>query len=168
MRRFPLRLTLPLTAAAVLLPLLPAVRAAEPSAPPPFWPEEHGPALVQGSAPDEADIAVQRAALALRDEAPAAVKEAIAALTTACTAWTKTATPAIGGVPSPMDAATVPEEQTCEMVVQPGRAFTLALWFCGALGGVVTIFGLIGFCFLRMVLVQMWTWRPRAVTLPWS
>jgi len=32
----------------------------------------------------------------------------------------------------------------------------------------VTIAGLIGFCFLRMVLVQMWAWRPRAVTLPWS
>jgi hypothetical protein len=168
MRRFPLRLTLPLTAAAVLLPLLPAVRAAEPSAPPPFWLAEQGSTPVRGSAPEAADIAMQKATLALRHEAPAAVKDAIAVLTTACAAWTTAATPAINGVPSPMDSASVPEEQTCEMVTQPGRTLSFALWSCGVLGGVVTIFGLIGFCFLRMVLVQMWAWRPRAVTLPWS
>ena len=102
-----------------------------------------------------------------RREAPAAVKEAISALATACAAWPKPALPAIDKVPSPANAEMLPEDETCEMLSQPGRAFTLALWFSGVLGGAVTIVGLVGFCFLRMVLVQMWTWRPRAATLPW-
>ena len=153
MQRFPLGLTLPLAVMA-MLPLLPLAHAEEPTAPPPFWPAD------QGSAPEPAAVA--------RREAPAAVKEAIAALATACAAWPKPALPAIDRVPSPANAEMVPEDETCEMLSQPGRAFTLALWFSGVLGGAVTIAGLVGFCFLRMVLVQMWTWRPRAVTLPWS
>ena len=100
-------------------------------------------------------------------EAPAAVKDAIAALATACAAWPKPAPVLIGRVPSPTNAETLPEDDTCEMLAQPGRVFTLALWFSGILGGAVTIAGLVGFCFLRMVLVQMWTWRPRAAAQPW-
>lgn len=161
MRRFPLKLALPL-ATVVLLPLLPATHAAEPPAPPPFWPSEREPA------PEPNAEMVQVASPIPRREAPAAVKEAIASLAAACAAWPKPALPSIDRVPSPADTETLPEDQACEMVTQPGRAFTLALWFCGALGGVVTILGLVGFCFLRMVLVQLWAWRPRAVTLPWS
>ncbi len=161
MRRFPVGLTLPLAAVA-LLPLLPLAHAEEPATPPPPWTAERGPA------PEQDAVMVQVASPVLRREAPAAVKDAIAALATACAAWPKPALPSIDRVPSPADAEMLPEDQTCEMLAQPGRAFTLALWFCGALGGAVTIAGLVGFCFLRMVLVQMWTWRPRAVTLPWS
>ncbi|MGI4799452.1 MAG: hypothetical protein ACRYG8_36540 [Janthinobacterium lividum] len=168
MRRLSLKLTLPLTAAAVLLLLLPMARAAEPSAPPAFWPEEHGPAPVRVGAPEGAGVAGQGAVLRLPHEAPAAVKDAIAVLATACAVWTAAAPPAINGVASPFDVTGVPEEETCELVTQPERALSFALWSCGVLGGVVTIAGLIGFCFLRMVLVQMWSWRPRAATLPWS
>lgn len=161
MRRFPLGLTLPLAAVA-LLPLLPAAQAANPSAPPPFWPAERGPA------PEQDAVMVQVASPVLRREAPAAVKDAIASLATACAAWPKPALPSVDRAPSPTYAEMLPEDQACEMLAQPDRAFTLALWFCGALGGAVTIAGLVGFCFLRMVLVQMCRWRPRAVTLPWS
>lgn len=157
-----------MTAAAVLLPLLSAAWAAEPPRPPTFWPEEHEPSLVRVGAPERAEVAEQGAVLPLRHEAPAAVKDAIAVLTTACATWTAAAPPAINGVASPVDARSVPEEETCELVTQPGRALSFALWSCGVVGGVVTIAGLIGFCFLRMVLVQMWSWRPRAATLPWS
>lgn len=154
MRRFPLVLTLPLAVMA----MLPLAHAEEPAAPPPFWPAD------QSSAPEPTVVAspVQRR------EAPVAVKEAISALATACAAWPKPALPAIDRVPSPANAEMLPEDETCEMLSQPGRAFTLALWFSGVLGGAVTIAGLVGFCFLRVVLVQMWTWRPRAATLPWS
>ncbi len=100
-------------------------------------------------------------------EAPAEVKDAIAALATACAAWPRPAPVFVGGVVPPSSARTVPEDDTCEMLAQPGRVFTLALWFSGILGGAVTIAGLVGFCFLRMVLVQMWTWRPRAAAQPW-
>ncbi len=156
MRRFPLVLTLPLAAMA-LLPLLPLAHAEEPAAPPPLWPAD------QGTAPEPALVASP----VPRREAPVAVKEAISALATACAAWPKPALPALDRVPSPADAEMLPEDETCEMLSQPGHAFTLALWFSGVLGGAVTIAGLVGFCFLRMVLVQMWTWRPRAATLPW-
>ena len=158
MRRFPLVLTLPLAVMA----MLPLAHAEEPAAPPPFWPADQGPA------PEPVAVAVAVATPIVRREAPAAVKEAISALATACAAWPKPALPAIDRVPSPANAEMLPEDETCEMLSQPGRAFTLALWFSGVLGGAVTIAGLVGFCFLRMVLVQMWTWRPRAVTLPWS
>jgi hypothetical protein len=167
MRSFPLRLTLPM-AAVVLLPLLPVAQAAEPSAPPPFWPAERGPAPEQEPAPEQNPTPVQVASPVLRREAPTAVRDAIAALTTACAAWPKPVSLAIDRVPSSREAAPLPEEQACEMVVEPGRTFSLALWSGGVLGGVATILGLVGFCFLRMVLVQMWAWRPRAVTLPWS
>ncbi len=153
MRRLSLCLTVPLAAMA----LLPLAHARQPAAPPPFWPAD------QGSAPEQDAVA---SPVVVR-EAPAAVKNAIAALATACAAWPKPAPVSIGRVPSPTNIETLPEDETCEMLSQPGRAFTLALWFSGILGGAVTIAGLVGFCFLRMVLVQMWTWRPRAAALPW-
>ena len=156
MRRFPLVLTLPLAVMA----MLPLAHAEEPVAPPPFWPADQGPA------PEP--VAAVVASPMVRREAPAAVKEAVAALATACAAWPKPALPAIDRVPSPANAEMQPKDETCEMLSQPGRAFTLALWFSGVLGGAVTIAGLVGFCFLRMVLMQMWTWRPQAVTLPRS
>ena len=160
MRRLPLGLTLPLAAMA-LLPLPPLAHAEEPLPPVPSWTADRGPA------PEQEAAMVQVASPVVRREAPAAVKDAIAALATACAAWPKPALPSIDRVASPMDAEMLPEEQTCEMLAQPGRAFTLALWFCGVLGGAVTIAGLVGFCLLRMMLVQMWTWRPRAAALPW-
>ena len=144
-----------------LLPLPPLTHAEEPLPPVPPWAADRGPA------PEQEGATVQVASPVGRREAPAAVKAAIAALATAYAAWQKPALPSVNQVPSPMDAEMLPEDQACEMLAQPGRAFTLALWFCGVLGEAVTIAGLVGFCFLRMMLVQMWTWRPRAMTQPW-
>ena len=156
MRRPSLSLAVPL--AAMALPLLPLAHAEELVPPPP-------PAAMRSLAPEyvsrlpEPPVVVR--------EAPAAVKDAIAALATACAAWPKPAPLFVGRIASPADVRTLPEDDTCEMLAQPGRVFTLALWFSGILGGAVTIAGLVGFCFLRMVLVQMWTWRPRAAAQPW-
>ncbi len=157
MRRLSLGLAVPLAAMA----LLPLAHAEEPTPPSP-------PLAAERSLAPEQDILPMPLALpvAVR-EAPAAVKDAIAALATACAAWPKPAPMSIGKVPSPADAETLPEDETCEMLAQPGRAFTLALWFSGILGGAATIAGLVGFCFRRMMLVQMWTWRPRAAAQPW-
>ena len=152
MRRSSLSLAVPLAAMA----LFPLAHAEELVPPPPamrsLTPEYASPLPLPPVVPREA---------------PAEVKDAIAALATACAAWPRPAPVFVGGVVSPSSARTVPEDDTCEMLAQPGRVFTLALWFSGILGGSVTIAGLVGFCFLRMVLVQMWTWRPRTAAQPW-
>lgn len=106
-------------------------------------------------------------AVQMRSKPPSEVRGALAALSVACAGWSRP-------MPQPEDRgapfAPTPEDQACDVVTQPGRVFGTAMWFGAALGTVVTILGLVGFCVLRMVLVQLWAWRPQPRSMPqqWS
>lgn len=57
-----------------------------------------------------------------------------------------------------------PKRDTCTAISNPERAVLQLLLFGGLLGAVLTVGGLIGFCWLRGVLVSLWAGRPAHVS----
>ena len=108
------------------------------------------------------------------DTAPPAVPEqvqaAISALSRACAAWPLPLP--YGGVMPPgppmtaMPQSWPTERELCQVVANPKSSFSQLLWFGGALGAAALAFGLVGFCFLRALLLNLWHWRPRSAVGP--
>ncbi len=57
-----------------------------------------------------------------------------------------------------------PKRDTCTAISNPERAVLQLLLFGGLLGAVLTVGGLIGFCWLRGVLVSLWAGRSAHVS----
>ena len=98
---------------------------------------------------------------------PEEVQAAISTLARACAAW-----PA----PQPHDgfprfsqpSMTLPqrvsvERDVCDIVTSPTSFASGLAWFFGIFGAMALALGLVGFCFLRAVLVMAWNWRPRSM-----
>jgi len=98
---------------------------------------------------------------------PEEVQAAISTLARACAAW-----PA----PQPHDgfprfsqpSTTLPqrvsvERNVCDIVTSPTSFASELAWFFGIFGAMALALGLVGFCFLRAVLVMAWNWRPRSM-----
>lgn len=88
---------------------------------------------------------------------PEEVQDAISTLARACVAW-----PA----PQPNDGfrrSRSIERDVCDMMTSPTSFASGLAWFFGIFGAVALAFGLVGFCFLRAVLVIAWNWHPRSM-----
>ncbi len=169
--------TLPL-ACAFLLPMVPSAHAGDLQriersrlvrVLPPFESQTIGTGP-ESVAPEPRPILLPYAgpvAVQMRSKPPSEVRGALATLSAACAGWSRPM-PQMEDRGAPF--APTPEDQACDVVTQPGRVFGTAMWFGAALGTVVTILGLVGFCVLRMVLVQLWAWRPQPRSMPqqWS
>ncbi len=88
---------------------------------------------------------------------PEDVQAAISTLARACVAWS---------APQPNDGfppSQSIERDVCNMMTGPTRFLSGLAWFFGIFGAVAMALGLVGFCFLRAVLVIAWNWRPRSM-----
>lgn len=88
---------------------------------------------------------------------PEEVQAAISTLARACVAWSAPR-PDHGFPPSQSI-----ERDVCDMMTGPTRFLSGLAWFFGIFGAVAMALGLVGFCFLRAVLVIAWNWRPRSM-----
>ncbi len=57
-----------------------------------------------------------------------------------------------------------PKRDICTAIANPERAVLQLLLFGGSLGAALMVGGLVGFCWLRGVLVSLWAGRPAHVT----